>query len=153
MDAVLGPVGDQVVAILILVAISIAASLVARTGIGRGMMRWSESSFVGGLPHHRLVKSMADGLAHIEAAESLKPVLASVEGGWRIGYVFETLEKGWVAVFLPESPTAWSGDLMYMPTEHVRPLAITMVEAMTIVKRMGIGSAKALRATDLARTL
>ena len=44
VDAVLGPVGDQVLAILILVAISIAAGLAARTGAGRGMMRWSVRS-------------------------------------------------------------------------------------------------------------
>jgi hypothetical protein len=38
---------------------------------------------------------------------------------------------------------------MYLPAERVRPLAVTMVEAMAIVKRMGIGSAKALGTTDL----
>jgi len=43
-----------------------------------------------------------------------------------------------------------SGHVMYLPAERVRLLSITMVEAMSIVKRMGIGSAKALHGTDLA---
>jgi hypothetical protein len=43
-----------------------------------------------------------------------------------------------------------SGNVMYLPAERVRMSAITMVEAMSIVKRMGIGSAKALHWTDLA---
>ena len=37
-----------------------------------------------------------------------------------------------------------AGNVMYLPAERVRLLSITMVEAMSIVKRMGIGSAKAL---------
>jgi hypothetical protein len=40
--------------------------------------------------------------------------------------------------------------VLYLPGERVRPLTITMMEAMSIVKRVGIGSSKALRATDLA---
>jgi hypothetical protein len=43
-----------------------------------------------------------------------------------------------------------SGNVMYLPGERVRPLTITMMEATSIVKRMGIGSSKALRNTDLA---
>lgn len=42
-----------------------------------------------------------------------------------------------------------SGNVMYLPAERVRPLPITMVEAMSVVKRMGIGSAKTLRTADL----
>ena len=33
-----------------------------------------------------------------------------------------------------------SGNVMYLPAERVRLLSITMVEAMLIVMRMGIGS-------------
>ena len=55
-----------------------------------------------------------------------------------------------VIVFLPQAPTPMSGNIMYLPEERVRPLPITMVEAMSIVKRMGIGSSRALHAIDLA---
>jgi uncharacterized membrane protein len=93
---------------------------------------------------------VAEGLAQIENAEDLKPVLVNIEDGWQIGYLLETLQKGWVTVFLPQAPTPMSGNVMYLPAERVRMLAITMVEAMSIVKRMGIGFAKALHWTDLA---
>jgi len=42
-----------------------------------------------------------------------------------------------------------SGNVMYLPADRVRPLGITMVQAMAMVKRMGDGSANALRGTDL----
>jgi len=54
-----------------------------------------------------------------------------------------------VIVFLPQAPTPMSRNIMYLPEEGVRPLPITMVEAMSIVKRMGIGSSRALHAIDL----
>ena len=92
---------------------------------------------------------MAEGLAHVENAKSVHPALVSIEGGWQIGYLLEPLENGWVAVFLPQAPTPMSGNVMYMPADRVRPLGITMVQAMAIVERMGVGSAKALRGADL----
>ena len=123
-----------VLSILVLVLISFAAGIAARTAIGGRISRWSETSLLGRLPHYQLIKSMAEGLAHIESASGLKPALVSIEDGWQIGYLLEQLENDWVAVFLPQAPTPMSGNIMYFPTNRVRPLGITMVHAMSIVK-------------------
>ena len=140
LDKVVGPAGEEGLAVLMLVLISVAAGFIARTALGRNLMRWSENSFLGGLPQYRLVKSVAEGLAQIENAEDLKPALVNVWDGWQIGYQLEPLQKGWIIVFLPQAPTPMSGNVMYLPAERVRLLSITMVEAMLIVMRMGIGS-------------
>jgi uncharacterized membrane protein len=87
LDKVVGPAGEEFLAVLMLVFISVAAGFVARTAVGRNLMRWSENSFLGGLPQYRLVKSVAEGLAQIENAEDLKPVLVNIEDGWQIGYL------------------------------------------------------------------
>lgn len=60
------------------------------------------------------------------------------------------LENGWLAVFLPQAPTPMSGNVMYLEADRVRPLDITMVQAMGIVKRIGVGSGGALQGVDLA---
>ena len=93
---------------------------------------------------------MAEGLAHVESTSGLKPVLASIEDGWQIGYLLEKLENDWVAVFLPQAPTPMSGNIMYLPSNRVRPLGITMVQAMSIVKAIGRGSGAALHGVDLS---
>lgn len=149
LDKVVGPAGEEGLAVLMLVLVSIAAGFVARTTLGRNLMRRSENLFLGGLPQYRLVKSVAEGLAQIENAEDLKPALVNVDG-WQIGYLLEPLQKGWVTVFLPQAPTPMSGNVMYLPAERMGLLSNTMVEPMSIVKRMGMGSAKALHGTDLA---
>jgi hypothetical protein len=88
-------------------------------------------------------------LAHIENASGLKPALVSIEDGWQIGYLLEKLANDWVAVFLPQAPTPMSGNIMYLPSNRVRLLGITMVEAMSLVKSIGAGSGAALRGVDL----
>ena len=135
--------------VLVLILVSFAAGIVARTGVGRRIAGWSETSVLGRLPQYRLMKSMAEGLAHIESESGLKPALVSIEDGWQIGYVLEQLESGWVAVFLPQAPTPMAGSVMYFPADRVRPLGITMVQAISIVKAIGVGSAAALRGVDL----
>src|SRR5215831_18221904 len=94
LDAVLGAAAEDSLAIAILLVISIAAGLVARTVAGRSIMRWSENSILGGPPQYRLVKSVAEGLAQIESAEDLKPALVSIEEGWQIGYLLEQVQNG-----------------------------------------------------------
>ena len=148
-DAVIGVGGVSVIAVLLLVVVSLVAGLVARTNGGKRIMRWSENSLLGGLPQYRLVKSMAEGLAQVESTEGVNPALVSIEDGWQIGYLLEPLENGWVTVFVPQAPTPMSGNVMYMPADRIRPLGITMIQAMAIVTRMGVGSAKALRGADL----
>ncbi len=149
VEPVLGAGGVTVLAALVLILLSLLAGLVARTNAGKRIMRWFENSILGGLPQYRLVKSMAEGLVQVETTEGVHPALVSIEGGWQIAYLLEQLENGWVTVFLPQAPTPMSGNVMYMPADRVRPLNITMVEAMTIVRRIGVGSAKALRGSQL----
>ena len=138
-----------VVSALLLVFVSFGAGIAARTFVGRRLTGWFENSLLGRLPQYQMMKSMAEGLAQFENASGIKPALISIEGGWQIGYLLEPLENGWLSVFLPQAPTPMSGNVMYFPADRVRPLDITMVEAMTIIKRIGVGSGQALHGADL----
>ena len=138
-----------IVAALVLLVLAFLAGLMARTDTGRAVMRWFEESLLGGLPQYRMMKTMAEGLAQVEDASGIKPALVSIEGGWQIGYVLEEMRAGWTAVFLPQAPTPMSGNVMYMPSERVRLLDMPIGEAMLLVKRLGVGSAGALREADL----
>ena len=148
--AVTGVSIATLLAVVLLIAVSFAAGIVARTNIGRRISSWFESSFLGGLPQYQMMKSMGEGLAQIESADDLKPVLISFDGGWRIGYLLESLENSWVAVFVPQAPTLTSGDVFYLPANRIRPLNISMIKARSIMKHIGIGSRDALRGVSLA---
>jgi uncharacterized membrane protein len=137
LGSVAGMGAAAILSVLMLVLVSFAAG------------RWSENSLLGSLPQYHLMKSMAEGLAHLESASGLKPALVSIEDGWQIAYQIEQLENNWVVVFLPQAPTPMSGNIMYLPADRVRPLGINMMQAMSIVKAIGVGSAPALRDVDL----
>ena len=147
--AVTGISVATVLAVTLLIAVSFAAGIVARTNTGRRISGWVESSFLGGLPQYQMVKSMGEGLAQIEGAQDLKPALIGVDAGWQIGYLLEILENDWVAVFVPQAPTPTAGTVMYLPANRIRPLNISMLQARSIVKHIGIGSGAALRGINL----
>ncbi|HEX9206658.1 MAG TPA: DUF502 domain-containing protein [Steroidobacteraceae bacterium] len=137
------------VAVLVLLAIALIAGLIAKSPTGRRITAWFEESILGGLPQYRMVKSMAEGLAQIETGVGMKPVLVHIDEGWQLGYWIEDLQAGWVAVFVPQAPTPMSGNVMYVPSDHVQALDIAMPDAMRLVKHLGIGSSKVLRGARL----
>ena len=149
LDSVGGVGVITVLAVLVLVVVSVVAGIGARTNAGKRITLWFEDSLLGGIPQYQMVKSLTEGLAQVESSTSVKPVLVSGDGGWQIGYLLESLENGWVVVLLPQAPTPMSGNVMYLPADRLRPLPISMIQAMTIVKRMGVGSREVLRGTDL----
>jgi uncharacterized membrane protein len=92
---------------------------------------------------------MAEGLTQIESGEGMQPVLVRGDEGWQLAYRLEDLPGNWVAVFLPQSPTPMSGNVLYVAAHKVRALEIGMATAMKLVKSVGIGSAAALQGVDL----
>jgi uncharacterized membrane protein len=150
LEAALGPAAEDAFAAVVLLVIAIVAGVIAGTALGKTLLRWAENSFLGGLPQYRMMKTMAEGFTQIETADGATPALINVEDGWQLGYRLEQLQNGWVAVFIPQSPTPMSGNIMYLPGNRVRTLDIPMMEAMGVVKAMGAGSAKALRQANLA---
>jgi uncharacterized membrane protein len=133
----------------ILLLIAFLAGLLSRTATGQRVTHWFEESILGGLPQYRMVKSLAAGLTQIESGDGMQPVLMRGDEGWMLGYQMEELPGGWRVVFLPASPTPMSGNVLYVEAARVRALDITMREAMQLVKRLGIGSASALRSVQL----
>ena len=129
-----------VLSALVLVLVSFGAGLLARTYLGARITRRFENSLLGRLPHYQMLKSMAEGLVQLESATGIRPALINIEDAWQMGYLLEPLENGWSSVFLPQAPTPMSGNVMYLPADRVRPLDLTMVDAMAIIKRIGVGS-------------
>jgi uncharacterized membrane protein len=137
------------IAAAILLLVALLAGLAARTAAGRSITHWFEESLLGGLPQYRMVKSLAEGLAQVENGDGMHPVLLRGDEGWMLGYQVEMLPDDWRVVFLPASPTPMSGNVLYVEGARVQPLAISMRDAMVLVKRLGIGSTASLRGVNL----
>jgi uncharacterized membrane protein len=149
VEAYVGVSGESAIGLLLILLVAFGAGYAASTRHGRRVTRFWENSLLGGLPQYQLVKSVADGLTQVESLEGVTPALVNRDGGWQLGYQLEEIPEGWVAVFIPRAPTPMSGDLFYMPKDRVVPLNLPMVQAMMVVKRMGLGSGEALRKAGL----
>jgi uncharacterized membrane protein len=146
------PALATLVAALILVLIAFVAGLASRTTVGRRLTRWFEESLLGGLPQYRMAKSVAESFAHVESdAAQMRPALVLIDEGWQLAYRLEDLPGGWVAVFVPQSPTPMSGNVLYVKSERVRPLHVPMKDVILLVKRLGVGSSAALAGLEFAR--
>jgi uncharacterized membrane protein len=141
-----------IIAVAMLLLVAFLAGLLSRTGPGRRITHWFEESILGGLPQYRMVKSLAEGLTQIEDGTGMQPVLMRGDEGWMLGYQMEELPNGWRVIFLPQSPTPMSGNVIYAEGSRVKRLDMTMREAMVLVKRLGIGSTAALNGVKLDAT-
>jgi uncharacterized membrane protein len=150
VDQVGGVAVASLVAVAVLLLIAFAAGIVSRTGPGRRVTHWFEESILGGMPQYRMVKSLTEGLTQLENGAGMQPVLMRGDEGWMLGYQMEELPDGWRVIFLPASPTPMSGNVVYVEASRVKPLTLSMRDAMQLVKRLGIGSAEKLRGTSLA---
>jgi len=101
---ILGIGAATLVAIVALLAVSLAAGLFARTAIGRNASRRLEDTMFGSLPQYRMAKSLVQGWSDSSAGSDLTPVLVRADSGWQLGYRVEDLGDGWVTVFLPQAP-------------------------------------------------
>ena len=141
-----------IIAVAMLLLVAFLAGLLSRTGPGRRVTHWFEESILGGMPQYRMVKSLADGLTQLESGTGMQPVLMRGDEGWMLGYQMEELPNGWRVIFLPQSPTPMSGNVIYAEGSRVKRLDMTMREAMVLVKRLGIGSTAALNGVKLDAT-
>jgi uncharacterized membrane protein len=148
-NALAGVALSTVLAVVFLLLVCFVVGAFARTAWGRKTTAWFEESLLGGLPQYRMVKGLAEGLTQVQDAAGLRVALANIEDAWQLAYVMEELDNRWLVVFLPQAPTPMAGNVMYLPPDRVRPLDVTVAQAMQLVRKLGIGSGEALRGTSL----
>lgn len=149
-----GPFGGvgmlTLMAVLLLLILSFAAGVFARTRSGLRVTGYVENSALGRLPQYRMVRTMMGTLSSSQPSAETRAALLAVEAGWQLCYVVETLENGWLVVFVPEAPNPMTGSVMYYPPDRVVQLKMSVVQAAGILQSLGIGSAALLSGADAA---
>lgn len=75
-DTILGFGLAQIIALLILLVVCLVAGLIARSAIGKGLVRRIESGLLSAVPGYGIIKGIADqALSSQERAERFRPVL------------------------------------------------------------------------------
>jgi uncharacterized membrane protein len=137
----------QVVAIVVLLGLCMAAGLFAQTRIAKQFGELLEGKILSNLPGYSFYKSLGNSLAGVAPEGVRAVVMASIEDAWQIAMVMDELEDGLLAVYVPDVPSGGSGALYFMTPDRVRPLNVPIPAAMSALRRMGIGSRQILTTT------
>lgn len=144
----LGVPGATIAAILSLILLAIFAGLIARTAGAQGFVGWIETVILSRMPGYTMYRSMVgdmtQGISTLESSSTTHAVLARIEDAWQIGFVTDTMDNGDLAVFVPGAPSPMSGSLYILPRDRVRDSGLTINDAMSVLRRIGVGSGERL---------
>lgn len=64
----------------------------------------------------------------------------------------ERLSNGKAAIYLPGAPNPWSGSVVFVSNDRVKPLSILLPEALHNIRTLGKGSLNLVGMQGIAKT-
>lgn len=122
----------------IAIALCFMAGLAAEAALGKFFTDTVERQIVLLFPRYAIFKEQISGhLASDLGKGRMKPVLIKRDGGERLAFETDRSPGGRVAVFLPGCPDPWSGILVYLTADQVKPLSLSFADAMKSLETLG----------------
>jgi uncharacterized membrane protein len=135
----------RLVAILAVLLACFLGGLLARATFAQGVVGWLERMLLSHIPGYTYMKTMGATLVGAEGGREYKAVIARIEDSWQMGFLVEYVPGGHSAVFVPGTPSPWSGSVYFMTEDRFRILDVPLAAAMGCVKRFGAGAQPMLR--------
>ncbi|MGA9435306.1 MAG: hypothetical protein WBV62_13820 [Roseobacter sp.] len=136
----------NILALLFIILLCYVAGLLAqRAFLGKRMQR-IDGFLVDIIPGYAVFKALiGSASSNEELAARLKPVIARFDDYEQIAFEIEHGESQSV-LFLPGSPSAWSGSTVIADNSRITPLNIPAHQATKLLRTFGRGSLEAKRA-------
>lgn len=133
-------------ALILILVVSFLLGLTLRIALLRRLGDWAEKTILMRIPAYSAIKQMSRGLVGAGDEDTLfKPALwISGEEERRIAYLVEDHEDGYVTILVPQTPTAFSGDLVIVPKNNIEILTAGLGEASAAISHWGVGFRKLL---------
>jgi len=130
--------------LLILLLICYLAGWLAGKGLGKAVVDWLENNLLILFPGYQLMKStMETKVGSVSDREF--PVVLVPGDGWVFGFLVEELPNKEVVVFLPSAPSVWEGSLVILEKSQLRETRLKQADVLTLMKKLGVGTAELLR--------
>lgn len=133
----------QLLAVLALLLFCFVIGLLAQLSWAKLLVSGLESRLLTNIPGYEFFKSIGGGMLGAQTVPTQQTVFARFDDCWQLGFLMERLDNGLVVVFLPGSPSPYSGSLHYMTADRITVTDVPMQAAMQCIKRMGMGSSAA----------
>lgn len=140
LDRVAGVALANILAVLIILVVCYLAGLAARGGFLSRRVERLDNLLIDVMPGYAVAKGVLGGAANAEdLADLVTPVIVAFDDYEQIAFEIErTAEQA--TVFLPGSPSAWTGSTIVVETRRVRVLGLPPHQTIKLLRVMGRGS-------------
>ena len=153
VETLLGVATLNILAIVLILLVCYIAGLLGKRAFFGQRMQKFDGFLVDMIPGYAVFKTMVGSASSEEGLDSiLKPVLVRFDDYEQIAFLTEKGERE-STLFLPGSPSAWSGSTVIATNERITPLDLPAYQTTRLLRTFGRGSltvrARALGADDV----
>ena len=142
IETFVGGLTLDLIAIAVTLLLCFAAGMLAKLGSAKRIREKLDSTLLKSIPGYAFIKGFAENVRQTEElAGGFRPVLVQFDDHVQVAFETQRERTGSVAVYLPGAPNPWSGSVVYVSSERVKPLQMTFMEALRNVRSLGKGSA------------
>ena len=153
IESLVGGFVLDIVAFAVIVLICFAAGLLARRAAAKRVREKLDRSLLNFIPGYAFIKGFADNLRQTEEiSASFAPVMVRFDDYVQMAFETERLPNGNVAVYLPGAPNPWSGSVVFVSNDRIKPLSISLPDALRNIRTLGKGSVNIEDLGDKAKT-
>lgn len=134
----------NIIAVILILVVCFIAGLLARRAAVQSRVSALDQALIEMIPAYAFVKTMISSFARaVDEAGTLRAVLVSFDDLAQIAFEVERRDDH-VVVYLPGSPSPWSGSTAVVEAARVTPLNIRPHEPAKLVQLLGRGSLGAM---------
>jgi len=137
----------DIIAIAALLLICFIAGLVARQASAGKLLNQLETRLLEKAPGYKRIRSVVKGFDTTRVG-GLKPVILKIGSARQAGFEVQRLEDGRSVVFLPESPSAFTGITQVIPAEELAYLDVPLKRIIECSQNYGHGLAELVRMSE-----
>ncbi len=141
LDSIGGIAIANILVILMIILICFLAGILAT---GKYMKKFQvaiENNILIKLPGYAIIKGFIDGINTTEkASENFVPVLVTFDDHQMLCFEIERTSDEKIVVYLPRAPNPWSGTVLYVDKDRVKPINASVTEAVKNIQSLGLGT-------------
>jgi len=131
---------EEVLSLLLVVAIFIAIGASVGTGMGERTRAWIERTLLEKIPGYSVIRSLTHQMAGKNKDSTWKAALFQSDEALIPAFIIEELPDGRYTVFVPSIPTPFAGAVYVCDRERVHPVDVPFTDAVRVVSRWGSGA-------------
>ena len=138
VDTVGGVALANLIAILAVIVVSFVAGLIARHTMAGGFVKTLESKVLMNIPGYTMIKGIKSGFDATET-DGMKPIALKLGSAERIALEIEKLPDGRSMVYIPSSPSPWSGITQILPADQITYVDVPVTKVLELTEKFGHG--------------